>query len=636
MESLLKILNGDMGTLRTAVSTIERDLEKLHLENDRVNTEIRTERELHLTEKAGFEKVIFDLKHNLSEANDKLAICYSDINKFKEVLILKDGEIDRLRKELELRETHFAQQIAIQKDDFLTKQTKLESALLGVENEKKNLTDNIFLLRTENDRLVNLLFEKVVNFKNKITKWNEGMVTIKGDVYKTLEVLRTAMVSETEQIQQALKGFARERERLENESILNRQKISELETKNSLLHNEKEKLARLNMEKDSEIMQLITKSQDNERKMQEEFEEKIRLVEEDRRITLDRRERELIAKFNSEKTPLENMLKTLKQRVLELENQATYLSVELERVNHKAAELEAESENWKSKYERLEEERTTQIEEITMEFEGYKRAHFQASELEIKFNAERTSFQTEIMQLKQKIVDYENNIRNLKNENSSLQELSVERMREIENWRGKLQQLGDVSEIETLRQTLDRYKRQAMDERESNLKLDSEKKKLESTVKQLENEVQDKNLAIQRAYDLISELKQETGGTSKQADESRKEVLQLRGVINNLEAENLIKKEGIESLRRENDDLKSSIASLRSQINNNEFEVNNKSRELQAKIEELDVIKRKYEDALNSVSDASILGSKIKYSIKKETNSTMYTSSVLTESNIFK
>ncbi len=38
-----------------------------------------------------------------------------------------------------------------------------------------------------------------------------------------------------------------------------------------------------------------------------------------------------------------------------------------------------------------------------MEFETYKRAQIQQCDLEVKFKAERTSYETEIMQLKQRL-----------------------------------------------------------------------------------------------------------------------------------------------------------------------------------------------------------------------------------------
>lgn len=112
---------------------------------------------------------------------------------------------------------------------------------------------------------------------------------------------------------------------------------------------------------------------------------------------------------------------------------------------------------------------------------------------------------------------------------------------------------------------------------------------------------------------MINSLKEERGGTTKEADIFRKEISMLKTRINHLEGDILIKTEANEHYRRENEELGKNILSLRNQISQNEQEIFKKNKELVEKIQELDVLKMKYEDALNSFGGNSEI-SKVKYS----------------------
>ena len=318
-------------------------------------------------------------------------------------------------------------------------------------------------------------------------------------------------------------------------------------------------------------------------------------------------------KLQAEKQPLMQSLQQLKQKVLDYENNNKYLTVEVERLTQIVNEKVPEAEEWKAKYWALKEERDKQIEEISLEFETYKRAQIQGSDLEVKFKAERTSYETEIMQWKQRLQESESRNGNLSNENQKLQILSVERMKEIEQWKNKLIAGGDYAELEGLRKQIEALKREAIEIKEKNLRLQAEKNRIETSISQLMQENENKKKELVEAYELISSLKEERGGTNKEADVIRKEISMLKTRINNLEGDILIKTETNEHYRRENEELGKNILSLRNQISQNEQEIIKKNKELVEKIQELDVLKMKYEDALNSFGGNAEI-SKVKYS----------------------
>ena len=335
--------------------------------------------------------------------------------------------------------------------------------------------------------------------------------------------------------------------------------------------------------------------------------------EKEKRAVQDQTMKDMQNKLQAEKQPLMQSLQQLKQKVLDYENNNKYLTVEVERLTQIVNEKVPEAEEWKAKYWALKEERDKQIEEISLEFETYKRAQIQGSDLEVKFKAERTSYETEIMQWKQRLQESESRNGNLSNENQKLQILSVERMKEIEQWKNKLIAGGDYAELEGLRKQIEALKREAIEIKEKNLRLQAEKNRIETSISQLMQENENKKKELVEAYELISSLKEERGGTNKEADVIRKEISMLKTRINNLEGDILIKTETNEHYRRENEELGKNILSLRNQISQNEQEIIKKNKELVEKIQELDVLKMKYEDALNSFGGNAEI-SKVKYS----------------------
>lgn len=55
----------------------------------------------------------------------------------------------------------------------------------------------------------------------------------------------------------------------------------------------------------------------------------------------------------------------------------------------------------------------------------------------MKFAAEKTAYETQILQLQQKVIDLENQVDMLLSENERITTLSMERLREIELWKRK-------------------------------------------------------------------------------------------------------------------------------------------------------------------------------------------------------
>ena len=81
-------------------------------------------------------------------------------------------------------------------------------------------------------------------------------------------------------------------------------------------------------------------------------------------------------------------------------------------------------------------------------------------ELQVKFGAERTAYETQIMQMRENILDLENEVENLMNENQRVLSSSIEKKRELEHLKRSRGQTEEdyTLEIGELKSQIEMYK----------------------------------------------------------------------------------------------------------------------------------------------------------------------------------
>lgn len=584
MDSQIAVVQTDVANIKSMVMTLERDVEALNFENTRLSNERKQERDYFYSERASYEKTISELKGDLGEANTKVLFMSSENEKIRRIIDERVKENSRLKEDIAI-----------------------------ILREKNDILGNIVLVKAENDRLVHLLFEKISDYKAKVMDWHQQMTHLRSEMNSQIEMVKQNYMNDRQQLEDLANNYRKEKEKMQGLLGESNKQILDLQLTITNLNNEKDRLMKSHQDRMQEIEILNIRHSTLLNQKQDEMEQHRERHEKEKRSALDQTVKELQNKHHAEKQPLLQNLQGLKQRILDYENNNKYLTVEVERLSQIVNEKVPEAEEWKAKYWALKDERDKQIEEISLEFETYKRAQIQGSDLEVKFKAERTSYETEIMQWKQRLQESESRNANLSSENQKLQILSVERMKEIEQWKSKMIAGGDYAELEGLRKIIESLKKEAIEIKEKNLRLQAEKNRIETSINQLIQENENKKRELVEAYELINSLKDERGGNTKEADISRKEISMLKTRINNLEGDILIKTETNEHYKRENEELSKNILSLRNQISQSEQEIIKKNKELIEKIQELDVIKMKYEDALNSFGGNAEI-TKVKYS----------------------
>ena len=153
--------------------------------------------------------------------------------------------------------------------------------------------------------------------------------------------------------------------------------------------------------------------------------------------------RELTAKFIGERNGLENQIRNLKSKILEHENKYTILTNEIARKEYELNQDSCEIEAWRGRYSNLEKNHSMYIEELEMQFDSNKKFELEMiiRELTSKHHTEKLHFENQIKLLKNKNFDAENKINLLTNEVEKLNNSLMEKLGEIDAWKGKYQQL---------------------------------------------------------------------------------------------------------------------------------------------------------------------------------------------------
>eukprot|EP01016_Furgasonia_blochmanni_P056332 TRINITY_DN9586_c0_g1_i5.p1 TRINITY_DN9586_c0_g1~~TRINITY_DN9586_c0_g1_i5.p1 ORF type:complete len:365 (+),score=43.31 TRINITY_DN9586_c0_g1_i5:64-1158(+) len=282
------------------------------------------------------------------------------------------------------------------------------------------------------------------------------------------------------------------------------------------------------------------------------------------------------------------------------ENKINFLTTENQRLVEMRNDKENESESWRAKFQASEQQRTWELEELKIQFETYKR-NVLDKDNQIKWDAERASYETQIMQLKQRITELENRLLMLAADNDRINQIASDRLKDIEALKAKCNSLetGSFGEMEELRSQLEMYKRSNLDIRELTLKFGAEKQGHETQIRQLKQVIENNAAEIEKVYELMNVRKKENENLIKQCDDARREVLRLTNELKNLETENILLRNKLEQLARENEDLAHQRESYKAQMERMSQELSRKNRELSERIQELDVLKARYQESMN-------------------------------------
>jgi len=296
-----------------------------------------------------------------------------------------------------------------------------------------------------------------------------------------------------------------------------------------------------------------------------------------------------------------------------LEQRNQFLSTELDRVTRLLDERTKEVEHWKSQLAEFEHEKQIEIEEVRIQFEGLRRSQVGISDHGIRFAAERSAFETQIMQLRQKLSEFELKITDLTKENQRLNHLYSDKQREflMISQQYSTERGGNSNELDQARQELEFYRNNNSDSKELRLKFEMEKSSYETTITQLKQALEANKLEISKVLELCSSRKGEADSLQRQLNESRNENSKISKEMKYIETDFMTKGSKYEQLYSEAEELARSRDMYKSQLERNNMEITMRNKELIEKIQEVDALKMKYEEALANVEPMTLTTSKV-------------------------
>jgi chromosome segregation ATPase len=312
------------------------------------------------------------------------------------------------------------------------------------------------------------------------------------------------------------------------------------------------------------------------------------------------------AKLKTAKAGFEREIMTLKRLAGELDIKLNILHRENENLNLELQEKSSELESWITKYHTMEVELTSQNKNVVYRFEEYKKA-YPSLDLETKFKAERTSYETQIVQLKQRVTEYEELNKVLAADAKKLAKSNSEKFKELDSLRAEYTRMENEHYKETheSRVQMDRFKRSSLDVQEITTRHSSEVSKLEGHISQLEQTNANLKEELKKVYDLLERRKLDDSKNVRTIEELRLQIASHAAPAEAGENSEYIA-ELEERLASTEEDRKR----LEEMYQKNALELSSKNDELIQKIRELEGLRQKYEASLHDLGNVK---SKLSY-----------------------
>eukprot|EP01017_Pseudomicrothorax_dubius_P019940 TRINITY_DN2195_c0_g2_i3.p1 TRINITY_DN2195_c0_g2~~TRINITY_DN2195_c0_g2_i3.p1 ORF type:complete len:778 (-),score=307.02 TRINITY_DN2195_c0_g2_i3:132-2465(-) len=588
----------------------ERQLKFLREENQMIGAEAMNYTRIIETLERKMEKQRLEDEENRFEMKERLTESERQIQK----LVQELADVQELRRRAERRAE--------------------EATRLETEDSRKGLRieeleQSIISLTSENERLGCLLKAKDVQREEH----HAQMIGLRKDLIDRTKELEAALGSLGEAERQKERELALMRTSFEERVQALTRRKDELEEEAERARRECERLDAMAAQTEREFAEekrvaLSDLTNQHERELKEDR-ERVRAAYEEELTQLRAKASrvEEIAVLERRCAEAENAASDLRHRCEHLRTDVLLLSFENERLGMIFVEKLYTIESMKSEAEglssllqarerevnelRLQNERLQlscgeQVDSMVVEVETLRKENRNLEQLRLKTKSELEAAEARVMELMHKL------------------KVSEEAAREADHTRQKLQ----LAEIDSkmLRSEIEQVKqRHQLDINEVQLSSTKTKNALESHIAELRNNETRMQNDLSRVYELLSKSKKESEAANKENEELRREVFKLSSERASQESEGQRWKDQSTLLMNEVDALVKDRDTYKALVEANNEELEHKNKELTDKILELDIIQRKYEEALRSMEgEASELMKKL----------TLKRSAVLTDSTL--
>jgi len=559
-----------------------------------VDSCLKVEKELG-QQRAHYEGIVAQLKRDIS-----------DLESVRVLIRQKENEIEMLRAQYANNEKVWEMRLQQAVDNevksasnkFVLEMSMLETEASINKDTAMKLESQIILLSTEIERLTTVQNQKIIEINELQRKLASQEVSFR----MSLEEHKAKFEIEKKK---CLDELRRDLERVHMDRVdeMRRFQVT-LEEKVLNLIDENNRLSEIAEHKTKDVDTFSVKLRVMEDVHKQQIDEVQKKSVMSQRIAVEKELSATSAKHRSEKVELECKVAQLTADLERLRAQYHLQSVESERMAQDIKDKELELQQEKRRYVELEIQRTRDINEVREQFDSYKRANVDVNTLQVRFEAERASQASQIMQSKEKVSELEKRLTLFLGENEKMRELYTEKTNELEALRLKYRELEENSycERENLEKATEHLKRAALDGKEVSIRFTSEKAQYENQIKQLKIINENGKQELEKLYELMNQRKKEYDHYVKQNEDLKREVDRLSRQLREAGSETSTRKDRYEEFERSIAEIERDRDLYREHNERLNTQLQQTNVELQEKIREMDAAKRKYDESISKLS----------------------------------
>ena len=277
----------------------------------------------------------------------------------------------------------------------------------------------------------------------------------------------------------------------------------------------------------------------------------IKLAEQQKLIHLQKieeRQRLFSEKLKEIQINAEKNSRNLKSKALEYEKQAIFFKKEKEYLESKSEELTQENEKTKFQINSMREDYEQEVQELETRVRTYKQTFVSPREFEIKFQAQTSALEAQLIQKNEQILNLETAVQNLTLERKQLADLAQKRMHNLQNLQQSIGLTVSRQEIENIKKQMRSLRKDNDQLQEKLLKVKAEKNSLLTNASNLKSESRglrsqnyDLTEILERKKKLVERLEAEVQGGKEQFSKlftqhhkSKGDGMAGQGMINSL------------------------------------------------------------------------------------------------------
>jgi chromosome segregation ATPase len=545
------------------------------------------------------------LNHQRAQYEERIAALRNEImelEKLKDVIKERDQEIDNLKVQNRINERNWEQRMsdALASENhnlnsrFALERRDLQSEIANQKDRINELEHQLALMTAEVERLAQLHDEK----DNENDGLKKTMILNERDAFSNLDDTRARLLAEKRDELAALENNLQRAH--DHQMRIMTEKNSDLEDKVMNLIEENQKVSDLAEERQKESEYLKYKLDQEGIKNSQMMGDAEKRSSQHLKMTVERELNSCMAKNSVELANYENRMADLNKEIANLESKCNWYEGEISRLNNIINNKNNDVDVHKRSIASLETQRQHELDHANRNFEALKNANIDVTTHQIKWDAEKGTLNSKIVQLQERIEELEKRLALLVSENDKLRNLFNEKSDELDNTRRRLNDAEDRFDLDrnNYEAEIDRLQHANLDIKELSLKFSAEKAQYENQIRQLKTLSDNNKEELEKVYDLMGQRKKDQDELSRQNEEYRRSIEKLNSGGRVKDTDITQKQERIDALVRRIEELETERDIYVAKSDKLDTEITKINNEIEAKVRDLDTLKRKYEKSL--------------------------------------